>query len=281
MSHNQGLDQAEGLRRLLGPGTIRIISFISAVPFTQKNQLLLNLAAALVKVGNEVHLLDASQSPEGISSCAAAPAPVFLSDVNAAQTLVSQEQTPGIYMSKLSREPIKQMTDQPKALENLCTALAELSPKSGFCLIDTHLDNDNPFMLSEVAQGDVVVLATNTIDSIKSAYLKIKELHTQLGRRSYQLLVINASPDQATKIQQNMSQAANLFLAVPLISLGCIPADEHLSRAVQLKRSVLEAFPMAAASVAFREIATRLTDKATLINTTSSESDSHFAKMKA
>ncbi len=281
MSHNQGLDQAAGLRRMLGPGTIRMISFVSAVPPAQKNQLLQNLAAALVKVGSEVHLLDASQSQEGISSCATAPAPVFLSDVNAAQTLVSQEQNQGIYMSKLSREPIKQMTDQPKALENLSTALRELSPKSGFCLIDTQLDNDNPFMLSEVAEGDVVVLATNTIDSIKSAYLQIKELHTQLGRRPYQVLVINASPDQATKIQQNMSQAANLFLAVPLISLGCIPSDEHLSRAAQLGRSVIDAFPMAAASVAFREIATRLADKPMSINAPSSESDSHFAKMEA
>ncbi|UOA08768.1 hypothetical protein [Methylobacter sp. S3L5C] len=281
MSHNQGVDQAEGLRRLLGSGSIRIISFVSAVPSTQKNQLLQNLAAALVKVGSEVHLLDASHSPEGISSCTSVPAPVFLSDINAAQKLVSQEQNQGIYMSKLSREPIKQMTDQPNALKDLSMAFRELSPKSGFCLVDTQLDNDNPFLLSELAEGDVVVLATNTIDSIKSAYLQIKELHTELGRRSYQVLVINASPDQAKKIQQNLSQAANLFLAVPLISLGCIPSDEHLSRAVQLGRSVIEAFPMAAASVAFREIATKLADKPMSINPPSSMSDGHFAKMEA
>ena len=57
MSHNQGLDQAEGLRRMLGPGTIRIISFISAVPPAQKNEILQNLAAALVQTGSEVHQL--------------------------------------------------------------------------------------------------------------------------------------------------------------------------------------------------------------------------------
>jgi flagellar biosynthesis protein FlhG len=273
MSHKQGLDQAEGLRRMLGPGSIRIISFVSAVSPDQKNQILQNLAAALVKVGSEVHLLDASQSHQGISSCATSPAPVFLSDINTAQPLVSQKQSQGIYMTKLSRAPINQMTDQPKDLENLSIALRELSPKSGFCLVDTHLDNDNPFVLPELAQGDVVVIAANTIDSIKSAYLQIKTLHSQLGRRSYQILVIDASPHQAAKIQQNMSQATNLFLAVPLTSLGSIPSDTHLSRAVQLGRSVLEAFPMADASVALRDIATRLADKPMSINTP-------FAKME-
>ena len=283
MSHNQGLDQAEGLRRMLGPGTIRIISFISAVPPAQKNETLQNLAAALVQTGSEVHLLDASQLQDGISSCAASPSQVFLSDVtqqNVAQALATKEQNQGIYITKLSREPISQMTDQPKALENLSIALRELSPKTGFCLVDTHLDNDNPFILSELAQGDVVVLTANTIDSIKSAYAQIKALHTQLGRRSYQVLVIGASPHQAAKIQQNMSQAANRYLAVPLTSLGSIPSDEHLSRAAQLRRSVIEAFPMAGASVAFREIATRLVDNHINVTSPFSRSGSHFAKME-
>jgi flagellar biosynthesis protein FlhG len=36
-----------------------------------------------------------------------------------------------------------------------------------------------------------------------------------------------------------------------------VPADEHLTRAARLGRTVIDAFPMAGASVAFRHLAGR------------------------
>lgn len=265
MSRNLGLDQAEGLRRMLAPGVTRRISFLSAVSPALKNAVLLNLAAALVQMGSDVHLLDASQSAQGISSCATTQLQVCLSDValqKVEQELALHEQGQGIHLVRLSREPLTRLFEQPLALTHLSRALRELRPDTGFSLVDTHLSNDNPFLLPELAEGEVVVLATVSADSIKAAYLQIKALHAQLGRRPYQVLMVGATLQQAKLIQQNMNQAASLYLAVPLTSLGCIPFDEHLSRAVQLGRPVIEAFPMASASIAFREIASRLATKA-------------------
>jgi flagellar biosynthesis protein FlhG len=45
---------------------------------------------------------------------------------------------------------------------------------------------------------------------------------------------------------------------VPVRFLGNLPPDEHLARALQLGRPVVEAFPMASASIALREVAARL-----------------------
>jgi flagellar biosynthesis protein FlhG len=37
--------------------------------------------------------------------------------------------------------------------------------------------------------------------------------------------------------------------------MGSVPADEHLNRAARLGRSVIDAYPLAGASVAFRRLA--------------------------
>ena len=64
-------DQAAGLRRILGARKSRYVSVLTALEPAQKNLVLLNLAAALVRAGNEVQLLDASLNADGIASCAA------------------------------------------------------------------------------------------------------------------------------------------------------------------------------------------------------------------
>jgi flagellar biosynthesis protein FlhG len=54
-----------------------------------------------------------------------------------------------------------------------------------------------------------------------------------------------------------MAQAASRYLAVNLTSMGSVPADEYLHRAARLGRAVVDAFPLAGASVAFRQLAGR------------------------
>jgi flagellar biosynthesis protein FlhG len=54
-----------------------------------------------------------------------------------------------------------------------------------------------------------------------------------------------------------MCSAASRYLAVQLISMGSVPADEYLHRAARLGRAVVDAFPLAGASVAFRQLAGR------------------------
>lgn len=263
MSHNNGLDQAEGLRRMLGAGKNRTVSFLSALPAQQKNTVLLNLAAALVQKGSDVHLLDASHSAQGISATSAAPLKVSLLDVakhNADPSKAIHQHGQGIQISKLSGIPINSLSQQDASLNSLAQTLQTLASDNGICLIDIELDNDNPFVLSKLAEGDVVIMTTTSADSIKNAYLQIKALHAQLGKRPYYVLVVSSSMQQASLIQKNMSQAANFYLAVPLISLGCIPKDDYISKAEKLGRPVIDAFPTASAAKAFRAIASQLTE---------------------
>jgi flagellar biosynthesis protein FlhG len=58
-------------------------------------------------------------------------------------------------------------------------------------------------------------------------------------------------------IYKNIAAAASRYLALELQSIGSVPPDEHLARATRLGRTVIDAFPLAGASVAFRDLAGR------------------------
>src|SRR5690606_12034188 len=109
--------------------------------------------------------------------------------------------------------------------------------------------------VAAMADGEIVVQVTPHAEAIKQAYLLVKQLHGQLGRRSFSVLVTNASEKDSQRVLAHLAQTASRYLAVELRMIGAVPADEHLSRAVTLERPVVEAFPLAAASVAFRQIA--------------------------
>ena len=65
---NFDFDQAEGLRRMLAGVQPRVLTFLSATPQDDKGAMLVNLGASLAHAGNEVLLLDASTSGDGVAA---------------------------------------------------------------------------------------------------------------------------------------------------------------------------------------------------------------------
>lgn len=256
-------DQAEGLRRILTGQTSRTMAFLSAISVDLKNAVLLNLATSLAKVNSKVQLLDACQSPQGFSVSTPPHLPQSMWDL--AQQRCSAEAaileySPGIHIAKLSELPLATLARQSRNIENLDRLLKATFKASSFSLVDTDIDNDNAFVLPELAAAEMVVVASVTEESIKNAYALVKTVHAQLGLRTFNMLVIGASPGKANLIQKNMSLAANQYLGVKLMSLGCIPHDEQLARSSHMGRAMVEAYPMSLASVAFRALAGRLID---------------------
>jgi flagellar biosynthesis protein FlhG len=172
------------------------------------------------------------------------------------------EHATGMRMARVSASPLCDVLRTAADTERLSAQLKDFCSGASFWLIDAGADHDQPFLLPEIAAADIVVLTGATPDSIKAAYGGVKTLHSRLARRHFQLLVAGAPADQAELIQQNIAAAANRYLGVSVQALGNIPADDRLWRAGQLERPVIEAFPMADASVALRGIATRLLDSA-------------------
>ncbi len=68
MSNNQRLDQAAGLRCLLGNNTTRQTAFVSSLTAQQRKSLLIDFSSLLMEKGFNTHVVDINQAPEAINN---------------------------------------------------------------------------------------------------------------------------------------------------------------------------------------------------------------------
>ncbi|GIZ52652.1 MinD/ParA family ATP-binding protein [Noviherbaspirillum aridicola] len=250
-------DQAEGLRRMLAGPRPRVFTFLSAETAEEKSAMLVNVAASLQQAGRDVLMLDACVASQGIASRLNAQKAAPLHQVARGERTLDdavQAMPQGFGVAALRRGGRALNDDERERLDGIFDLLAA---RTDILLVDAELDGDDAFPIPALADSEIVVQVANSPASIKAAYTIIKRVHAQLGRRPFSLLVTGANEKEAQVVFENMAQVANRYLAVKLNSVGSVPADEHLKRAMKLGRAVVDAFPLAGASVAFRRLAGR------------------------
>jgi flagellar biosynthesis protein FlhG len=146
--------------------------------------------------------------------------------------------------------------DETRRLAKAFDVLVKQSAGS-IVIVDGELSADDSFPVPIMESSEIVVQVSSSATSITNAYALIKRLSLQLGRRPFGILVTGATEAEAKVVYDNMASAATRYLAVTLSSMGSVPADEYLHRAARLGRAVVDAFPLAGASVAFRRLAGR------------------------
>ena len=259
---NFDFDQAEGLRRMLAGPRPRVVTFLSATPHDDKGAMLINLGASLARSGNEVLLLDArsaANANEGVAARLGLAHAAGLLDVARQEcglNQVIQALPQGFNLMSLGAAHGAPGATGPAEARRLAKAFDVLVKQSGMVLVDGDFDA-GAFPVPLMASAEIVVQVSNSATSIKAAYCLIKRLGHELGRRPFGILVTGASESEAKVVYDNMAQAASRYLALNLTSMGSVPADEYLHRAARLGRAVVDAFPLAGASVAFRQLAGR------------------------
>jgi len=252
-------DQAEGLRRMLAGPQPRIVTFLSSTPSDDKGAMLVNLGASLSQAGNEVLIVDACQREYGVARRLEMERHVSLLQVarqECALNQVVQRSAQGFNVALLARDG--QAAADADEARRLAKAFDVLVKKQGgIVIVDGELKRDGSFAVPQLADSEIVVQVSTSAASITNAYGLIKRLAQELGRRPFGILVTGASEAEAKVVYDNMATAASRYLAVTLTSMGSVPADEYLHRAARLGRSVVDAFPLAGASVAFRALAGR------------------------
>ncbi|MBB3225084.1 flagellar biosynthesis protein FlhG [Massilia umbonata] len=241
---------------LAGPPRPRIVTFLSATPQDDKGAMLVNLGASLARAGNDVVLVDACASAHGVASRLGVDNGASLLNVarqECALNEVIHEVPQGFNVVSMTRgEP----RNGPQEARRLAKAFDVLAAQAGIVLVDGEFDGE-AFPVPVMASSEIVVQVSNSATSITNAYMMIKRLNHELGRRPFGIVVTGASEREARVVYDNMAQAASRYLAVNLVSMGSVPADEYLHRAARLGRAVVDAFPLAGASVAFRQLAGR------------------------
>ena len=247
-------DQAEGLRRMAAGVKPRVFTFLSSASPDEKQGMLVNLAASLRRVGSDVMLVDACSPARGIGPRLGAQPPASLLEVARGERLFEHAlriTDQGFAYASLTRGVTPDSSDGSALNE----VFSRLRQHADVLLADADLDAQGALPVQCMEDGEIVVQVANQADSIKHAYLLIKQLNGQVGRRTFSVVVSGASEKEAQRVYANLAQTASRYLAVELRLIGAVPADEHLRRAGRLEKPVVEAFPLAAASVAFRQIA--------------------------
>jgi flagellar biosynthesis protein FlhG len=253
-------DQAEGLRRMLAGPKPRVVTFLSATPSDDKGAMLVNLGASLAQAGNEVLIIDACRRDYGVARRLELERHVGLLQVarqECALNQVVQGAPQGFSVALLARDQDLPAagTDEARRLAKAFDVLVK--GQGGIVIVDGELNRDGSFAVPVLADSEIVVQVSTSATSITNAYALIKRLAQEFGRRPFGILVTGATEAEAKVVYDNMSAAASRYLAVTLNSMGSVPADEYLHRAARLGRAVVDAFPLAGASVAFRRLAGR------------------------
>jgi flagellar biosynthesis protein FlhG len=251
-------DQAEGLRRMLAGPKPRIVTFLSATPGDDKGAMLVNLGASLAQAGDDVLIVDACARDYGVARRLGVDGGASLLRVARQECALNQviHAVPqGFSVVSMGATVGAGATDDARRLAKTFDVLVKQS--GSIVMVDGEFADDGSFPVPIMAASEIVVQVSTSAASITNAYALIKRLSQHLGRRPFGILVTGATEAEAKVVYDNMSLAATRYLAVPLSSMGSVPADEYLQRAARLGRAVVDAFPLAGASVAFRRLAGR------------------------
>jgi len=249
-------DQAEGLRRMLERPVPRVFTFFSVLPDDEKGAMLINLAASLAASDSHALLVDACMTPSSVLSRFGGMGLATLLDVASKERQLDDAVRlvpEGFTLARLSRKNVSAVAHPQASL--LAQIFDTLTSKSDVTLVNAELGEDDCLPVPAMEMGEIVVHMSTNPASIKAAYVMLKDLSDRLGRRPFSLLVSGGSDAEAQIVFANMAQAANRYLAAQLSFMGAIPADEHIRRASGQGRTVLEAFPLTGATLAFKRLA--------------------------
>jgi flagellar biosynthesis protein FlhG len=249
-------DQAEGLRRMLAGPKPRIVTFLSATPQDDKGAMLVNLGASLAQSGNDVLIVDASERDYGVAQRLGVDRSPGLLQVARQECALNQVIHPAPQGFSVVKMGVGCTADETRRLAKTFDVLVKQSAGS-IVIVDGEFSDDGSFPVPIMESSEIVVQVSTGATSITNAYALVKRLSQHLGRRPFGILVTGATEAEAKVVYDNMSSAATRYLAVTLSSMGSVPADEYLHRAARLGRAVVDAFPLAGASVAFRRLAGR------------------------
>lgn len=261
---SNGTDQAEGLRRLLLREQTQVITVMAGKPGAGQTSVTLNLAQALANLGKHVLVVDEQDTPRNVSASLGLLARHDLLDVVQGKCAVDEVMinTHGFRVLPAARAMRAQEKWGQSERHKLKAALAEASAGLDVLLIDAAMPVPNRTEAPNEAaarESALLVVVDTTVSGITGGYALIKRLAVEDARLQFEIVVNKAAGGEAAlKVFENMAQLARRNLAARLDYIGHLPRDDRHKRATQMGKPVVGAFPGAAASKSYLELAQKL-----------------------
>jgi flagellar biosynthesis protein FlhG len=227
-----------------------------------KSNLAANLAVALGQKGVRVLLVDADLAQANLDLLLGVHPRFDLQHVLSGEKTLEEivvEGPPGVKLvPACSGVPgLAELDDYRR--ECLLRALGNLDIEVDLILMDMASGVSNQVTSFCRAADDVVVVTTPEIPAFSDAYAFIKLLQQRGLPRAPRLVVSMAdTPEEAEETAHRIRLVARRFLRLELESLGSVPFDSTIARAVRLQESVMIAFPNSPAAIAYRALAERV-----------------------
>ena len=242
---------------------VRVLAVASGKGGVGKTNLSVNLATALAAMGEQVMLLDADFGLANVDVLLGLTPRQTLADVVAGRARLEDAILAGprgvrIVPSASGKRHMAEMT--PAQHAGIVQAVSAFEGPLDTLVVDTAAGiNDAVLTFCQAAQ-EVLVVVCDEPASITDAYALVKVLARERGvLRMHVVANMVRSPVEVRALYDKLARVVEKFLPeASLAYLGAVPQDDHLRRAVQKQKAVVEAFPASPAGQAFRELATRI-----------------------
>lgn len=256
------VDQAAGLRRLLGASQLQVVTFVAGCEGVGRSVAVANLGVALARLGKEVLIIDENAARDDIASSFGLQARFDLLNVVQREQPLSQvmlQPMMGLRILSAARAVKKLGRLSLTQQQTLLDAMSSLERPVDVILVDASTSHPQGFSPFGLASQEAVVVISGSSASITEAYSLIKKVSHAFARRHFRILVskVRSNPD-ARSIYENIAQVTTQRGIAQLDYAGAIPLDESLRQATQLCRPVLIQSPDSPSAKAFREIAADL-----------------------
>jgi flagellar biosynthesis protein FlhG len=246
---------------MLEEPAIRVFTLLSTLSDSQKNGMLINLSANLAKRGKHTLMVDAKSTETSIGAWLNLKSDQSLLEVAKQQRTmdsVIKLVAPRLAVTKVVNAVNVQRALPASGNRELSKAFDAAASRSDMVMVDGDLSSDDSLLLSSLEDSDMIIQVSADPKTIKHAYTLIKRLSGRLGRRAIGIVVTGASEDQANLIFSNLAHTANRYLAIDLVFVGFVPEDIYLNKANELGRTVMDAYPLSNAALAFSKMAEQL-----------------------
>jgi len=126
-------------------------------------------------------------------------------------------------------------------------------------LIDTEAGISDNVTYFNMASQDILVITTPEPTAITDAYALMKLLSTDYGEKNFKLVVNSVKDDnEALDVFRKLTMVANRYLNISIDFMGGIPFDKRMHESIRRQKAIIELYPAARTSCAFRALAETL-----------------------
>ena len=235
---------------------VRVIATTGGKGGVGKTSVSVNLALAFAKLGQRVLLFDADLGLASIDTQLGLQPTCNISHVINGDCLLRDvvlNVSPQVSLIP-SASGVTSMTHLSRAEQaGIIQAFNTLAADLDVLIVDNAPGISPSALQFASASQEVVVVVCDEPSSITDAYAVIKVLSRDYGVQRFQVLVnMTRSATEAHSVFTKIARVAARFLDVTLVPLGGVPYDGYLHRAVREQTAVVDRYPRAPSSVAFK-----------------------------